>query len=76
MAYRLTEWIFEGYYRFIAGDYTLLDQAETQCQMLDIWKDDKSDAVLISFKSNYSKAVKNAEHEHSCECDDCKHKHE
>ena len=25
MAYRLTEWIFEGYYRFIAGDYTLLD---------------------------------------------------
>ena len=76
MAYRLTEWIFEGYYRFVAGDYALLDQAEAQCEMLNVWKDDNVDTVMIQFKQNYNDAVKKAEHDHSCDCDECKHKNE
>ena len=50
IAYRLSEWIFEGYFRFIGGDYSLLDSAEVQCKMLDFWKNDDSDTVVISFK--------------------------
>ncbi|CAL6071065.1 Conserved_hypothetical protein [Hexamita inflata] len=66
--YKIAEWIFEGFFRFQAGDYQLLEDAEDQCELLNIWAAQKIDIKFKTEKAQAVEAAENEEHEHQCGC--------